>query len=192
MYKKLKYELIGDGKGLMMGNSRMANPFDEFAKALTKVSKKRPKTEADIEEEQRLQFIGSLYMENNKPGIPAEILIATIAHGNPKEQKTGALNTRYRLNIRCCKEFFPIEYDGPKNPDELWKKKALFAYTRLQEGRLKTNPVFPAWKVRIELEYDSGELDEKDVTAALIKAGKKGHLMAWQRGGWGKFDVKKV
>lgn len=192
MYKKLKYELTGVGKGLMQGNARMANPFDEFAVALSKVNKKRPKSEEDIKEEQRLQFMGALYVENGVPVIPGEIMIATIAHGNPKNQKTGQLNTRFRLNLVCTEGFFPLKYVGPKTPEGLWKEKNKFAYTRLQEGRLKTNPIFPQWKAVIKLKYDDGELDEKDVDDALVRAGKAGYLMAWQRGGWGKFEVKKI
>jgi len=194
MYKKLKYELAGVGKGLMMANIRMASPFDSLGAAYAKLQSKRGKnrTEADVEEMQKLLFMGSFYLQNNEPGVPEEILIGTIANGCGYEK--GKLNTKYRLNIRCPmkKTFFPLIYAGPKNPKELWEKKSKFAYTRLCEGRLKTNVIFPEWKVRIEIEYNDLELDEKDVINALVKTGEDGYLMGWRRGGWGKFEVKKL
>lgn len=193
MYKKVKYELIGAGKGLMMGNSRMANPFDEFAQAAARIKKRSSsKTEADIEEGLRLAFMASLYLKDDVPGIPEHILIATIASGCGFA--TGKENTKYRLGLRCPKgkDFFPLVYAGPKSPEELWKKKEKFAYTRLMQGKLRTSAVFPEWKATIELEYDDAALDEKDVDKAIKKAGDEGHLMAWRRGGWGRFNVKKI
>lgn len=193
MYKKLKYELTGVGKGLMMGNARMANPYDEFAIAAAKMKKKASNmTEADRDESQRLAFMGSLYLKNDVPGIPELVLIPTIARGCG--YKTGLENTKYRLALKCSerKDFFPLIYDGPKDPNELWKKREKFSYARLQEGRLKINVIFPKWKAVVEVEYDDGELNEVDVDKAIKKAGKEGHLMAWQRGGWGRFEVKKL
>lgn len=191
MYKKLKYELVGVGKGLMMGNSRMANPFDPLAIAHNKVQSKRAKdrTDADEVERQRLLFMGSFYLKGDKPGIPEDVLIPTIARGNPRDEMAGKLNTKYRLNLRCCRDFFPIEYKGSKTPEGLWEEKEKFACTRLCKGILKTSVIFPEWKVVIEIEYNDKELDGKDVDNALVKAGKEGHLMAWRRGGWGKFKV---
>lgn len=193
MYKKLKYELTGIGKGLMMGNSRMANPFDEFAQAAVRIKKKSSlKTEADIEEGLRLGFMASLYLKNNVPGIPENILIATIASGCGFV--TGKENTKYRLNLRCLKEknFFPLIYDGPKKPEELWEKKEKFAYTRLMQGKLQTNVIFSEWKTIVEVEYNNEALDEKLVDKVIKKAGDEGYLMAWRRGGWGRFKVKKL
>lgn len=192
MYKKLKYELTGVGKGLMPGNARMANPYDEFAIALAKVTKRTSKaTDADRKEIARLSFMGSLYMQGGVPGIPESVLIATIARGCG--YRTGEENTKYRLALKCPegKDFFPLIYAGSKNPEELWKEKEKFSYSRLMEGKLKTNAVFPEWRAVIELEYNDEELDEKDVNKAIVKAGKEGHLMAWRRGGWGQFEVKR-
>jgi len=197
MYKVLKYELTGIGKGLMMGNSRLANPFDEFSVALARIAKRaKNRTPADIEEELRLNFMASLYLEDNAPGIPERVLIPTIANGCG--YKTGKENTKYRLNLKCLERedgkdgFFPLIYDGPKDPDELWKEKEKFSYTRLQEGRLKINAIFSEWKVVVELEYDDNELSEEDIDKVIEKAGREGYLMAWQRGGWGRFEVKKL
>jgi len=194
MYKKLKYELTGVGKGLMMGNSRMASPYDPLTVAFNKLQSKRARqrTEADILEMQKILFLGSLYLKDNKPGIPESVLIPTIARGCGF--RTGVENTKYRLNLKCPEgvDFFPIQYDGSRNLRGLWKEKEKFAFTRLCEGKLKTNAIFPKWKVVVELEYDDDEIDEKDVDNALIKAGREGHLMAWRRGGWGKFEVKRL
>lgn len=194
MYKKLKYELVGVGKGLMMGNSRMANPFDSFAIRLKKLQSKKAKerVDADVLEMQKLQFMGSFYLKDDEPGIPEDILIPTMARGNPKDELTGKLSTKYRLNLRCSKDFFPIEYAGSKTPEGLWEEKEKFACTRLCKGVLKTNVVFPEWKAMVEVEYNDEELDAKDVDNAIVKAGKEGHLMAWRRGGWGRFKVRRA
>jgi hypothetical protein len=56
---------------LVMHNERLADPLDEFTRAIGAISKKRNKTEADHMEIGRLEFFGGLYANPMIPGPTA-------------------------------------------------------------------------------------------------------------------------
>ncbi len=57
---RIRTDLFGE-TGLLMHNIRLANPDDPFAKAISRISGKRKKTEEDRREMAKIEFLGSLY-----------------------------------------------------------------------------------------------------------------------------------
>ncbi len=53
---------------MMMHNERLANPFDDLTKAIKAISGKRKKTEDDLIEMSRIEWLGGLYsIDSDKP-----------------------------------------------------------------------------------------------------------------------------
>ena len=48
---------------LIFHNSQLANPLNKWAKAMKDVTSKRKKTDADLLELQRLEFMGGIYYD---------------------------------------------------------------------------------------------------------------------------------
>jgi hypothetical protein len=57
---------------LLTHSSRLANPLDAVTKEMKRISKKRAKTDADLEYLARLEFLGGLWLQDGEPCIPGE------------------------------------------------------------------------------------------------------------------------
>ena len=75
--KTLNFRITGVSP-LIMHNGLLADPLYEGTKLISKISRKRPKTEADLEEMARLEFLYSLYLTDGKPCIPGVVLEAAL------------------------------------------------------------------------------------------------------------------
>jgi len=187
--KELKYRIIGETP-LIVHNGQLANPLNPITRQIKKISSKRNKTDADFEEMAHLEFLGSLYLEDQKPIIPGEMFKATIRNG-AKKRKQGQDFIR---SVRCPGNF-PIEFNGnTRTPEELWKDKnhRFESMVTIQRNKvLRTRPIFKEWKIEAIILYDETVLEEADIEAALTEAGEKGFLGDW-RGEYGHFSFKKI
>lgn len=52
---------------MLMHNGQLADPSNEWARAIKEISGKRAKTAADYEEMARLEWLGSLYLNQHGP-----------------------------------------------------------------------------------------------------------------------------
>ena len=153
---------------LVMHNERLADPLDEFTRAIGAVSKKRQKTEADHLEIARLEFYGGLYANPMIPGpaevngqvpcIPAWNIIRCLQDGG-KRHKRGAdvLRGVYPLDESAL-----LTYDGPASAEELWKEGgfALRKTVGVQRSRtVRTRPIFSEWQAELPVEVDSTVFD---------------------------------
>jgi len=76
---KVRYEGISP---LIMHNGQLADPLNKFSKELKKLSGKRKKVDSDYEEMGRVEWYGSLYInEDGKPCLPGRVLEANIIEG---------------------------------------------------------------------------------------------------------------
>src|SRR6202000_1931549 len=69
---KVRTDLVGTTE-LLMHNVRLANPDDPFAKAISRISSKRKKTEEDRREMAHLEWMGSLYTSSRDDFSPEDI-----------------------------------------------------------------------------------------------------------------------
>jgi len=90
-------------------------------------------------------------------------------------------------------EDFPLEYEGPKDPDELWEDES-FRHQEMvvvQSSRvLRTRPVFEEWALNVTLQYDEALLDEAEVCHWMSLAGGIG-IGDW-RGVYGRFTSERL
>ena len=159
---------------LLLHNARLANPLDECAKLLKKVTSKRNKTDEDYHEMARLEFLGGLYYDK-KSGvyIPGDNIAAMVRDGG-KLKKRGASVQR---GVECLDFLCPLIYDGPRTPEGMWDLRDTFADVRTIKngstgGRTpRCRPKFDPWSVTFRLFYDSSMINLDDLRQCLIDAG---------------------
>jgi hypothetical protein len=105
-----------------MHNERLSDPLEPLTRSLAEVSKKRSKTEADHLEVARREFLGGLYTNGNGPCIPAWNMIRCLQEGATR-RKRGKDVLR---GVSPIDEHTDVLYDGPRDPDELWKDGGFF------------------------------------------------------------------
>jgi len=158
-----------------MHNGRLADPLDEFSRAIAKISSKRKKTEADYERMAELEWKGSLYLYQGKPCIPGYVIEGVLI-GKQGAARRDKMKEQGRAGIYVFDDF-PLEYDGPKDPDELWKLPEFRFVSRvIVHGStvVRTRPIFPEWAATVEVGYDSDVVDKDRVIHWMKIAGDIG------------------
>lgn len=152
------------GSALIMHNERLADPLDDFTRAIAAISKKRSKTEADHLEIGRLEFLGGLYTSpplglneernGHKPCAPAWNVLRCLQDG-AKRQKRGQDVLR---GIYPLVETVELNYDGPSCPHDLWTSGgfSLRKTVGVQRSRtMRTRPLFVDWQLDLPVEVDA-------------------------------------
>lgn len=150
---KLDGRTASGGSPLVMHNERLADPLDEHTRSISAVAKKRNKTEADHMEIGRLEFLGGLYANGNGPCLPAWNILRCLQDG-AKRHKRGVDVLR---GVYPITDHADIKYDGPRDPEELWKAGSfsLRKTVGVQRSRtVRTRPIFIDWQAEIPVEVD--------------------------------------
>lgn len=171
---------------MLMHNGQTADPTNAFAKAMKIISGKRAKTEADHEELARLEFLAGLYMAKGGPCIPPQNLRGMLIYA-ARKRKEGKLA---EAGVFVTDNML-LEYDGPRDPDELWKDgrftdRRLVVVNRARIAR--TRPVFDEWQGVAKVFYDDDVLSEHQLDEWLIIAGSIIGLGDY-RPQYGRFEV---
>lgn len=185
-YQTLRFRLTGVSP-LVVHNGQLADPLNPFAKAMKRVSGKRNKTEADFEELARLEFLGGLYIANGEPCIPGVLIEAALTEAARKakrgqQAKAGLLSEGN----------FPLEYNGPRSPDELWADGnfRLVAGVKVQRNRImRTRPIFRDWACDVAVDFLPGQLNRAEVEDMIRTAGAVVGIGDW-RPKFGRFTAE--
>ena len=174
---------------LLMHNGQLADPSNAYARAIKEISGKRAKTEADYEEMARLEWMGSLYLSNGEPCIPGYVLEATLIGrgGAARKQKMGK-QAAAGLFVTAD---FPLEYDGPRDPKELWplEQFRFQALVRVSQAKvMRTRPIFPEWEATVSIEVEPDLVNVADAKLWMGIAGRESGIGDW-RPKFGRFEV---
>lgn len=187
-YKTVSVEIQGVSP-LIMHSGALADPLCEWNIAkkpiLGKPAKKR--TEDDLIELARIEFMGSLYMGPNGPVIPGVNLEALIVEAS-KKTREGKLS---KSSIIVDGDW-PLIYDGPKDADALWADKRFVnsVSAKVNNARvMRTRPIFPAdWQLKFEVMYLPSVVSAASIRTWLDTAGSLCGLGDW-RPRYGRFVV---
>lgn len=172
---------------LIQHNGQLADPLNEYAKALKVISGKRGKTESDFQEMARIEYLGGLYLNDKDEVIlPSEMIEACIIAGAKKTKcglkaKSGVIVPMHSLLV----------YDGPPKSEELLQdeKFVLRKSVKVQQNRImRTRPIFPVWAADIVIHFDELIADREAVLGWLKAAGNQCGLGDW-RPKFGLFEV---
>jgi len=155
-----------------MHNERLSDPLDEYARALKEISGKKNKTDADLLEMARREFMGGLYVNGNGPCIPADNVLACITEGA----------RRYKKGKNVDRGLFPLVqevdllYDGPRKPDQLWKEREQFSLRKgvnvMGKKVIRTRPLFEDWALEFPFEVDAEIFDLDELQMIVVAAGR--------------------
>jgi hypothetical protein len=186
-YQTLSFRLISAAP-LLCHNGQLADPLNDFARQMKKISAKRNKTDTDLEELARLEWYGGLYLDGGQtPCLPGEMLEAAFVEA-AKRQRRGK---QAQAGILCPSNYL-LEYDGPSNLEELWQRPEfrLTVGVRVKNNRvMRTRPRFSTWRATIEVQYDDALLNANEVREIVRRTGSEIGFGDW-RPRFGRFQVE--
>lgn len=168
MKQDVSYKIVGVAS-LIMHSGILANPFNSIVKEMKRLSGKRSKTDADLEELARLEWYGGLYVDGGLPCLPGECMEATLLNAAKKRK----LGQQVRAGLRCDDNFL-LEYDGPKNIDALWANEDFRYFTKVRIGTstiMRMRPIFHEWATKITVTFNDELLNIQDVNDIVAIGG---------------------
>ena len=188
MLQNLSVRLTG-ASPLILHNGQLVDPQYWASKELKAISGKRAKTEADLEEMSHIEFLGSLYVNDEKQVIiPDMLMTAALTKGAMKLKLGGQAKAGLFAENHAV-----LNYGEQLTPEELWKARKYQLRVGAKVGMAKimrTRPIFNAWSAEVRLAYDDALLNESAVVEICKAAGAQCGLGDW-RPRYGRFTVTK-
>jgi hypothetical protein len=156
---------------MMMHSERLANPFDDLTKEIKAISGKRKKTEDDLREMARLEWLGGLY-HDDEAGIhvPGYNILACLVAGG----KIHKLGTAIKRAALVMEDKVSVQYDGPKAPAKLFENRRFVDMRSVKVTTSKVmrcRPIFPDWALTFSVAFDEATLQRADLDRCLESAG---------------------
>jgi hypothetical protein len=179
------YEIVG-ACPLILHNGQLIDPMNPYSKAIKEITGKRKKTEADHEELAKREWLGGLYLKDEKPVIMGLMVKAMLIESAKKNKLGKAFKPAIFINGA-----FPIVYDGPQDVYELWENPDFRLTCNVKVGQssiIRTRPKFNVWRLQFAVTIDDEQISVRDVDEALVRAGQIIGLGDW-RPQFGRFTV---
>jgi hypothetical protein len=171
VYQTISFKVEGIAP-LIMHNGQLCDPCNAIVRSMKLITaKKNKKTDSDLEELARLEFMGGLYVnEEGAPIVPGEMIEAAIRDGARKSRQG-----KDSLSGIISDGNWPVIYDGPKTAEELWDD------SRFRDARpvavnkariIRMRPKFPKWKLNFDVSYLEDVVNKKDVMKWVEEAGR--------------------
>jgi hypothetical protein len=164
---------------LLMHNGRLADPLDPASKALKSITGKRTKTDEDHEEISRIEYLGSLYIDDVGPYLPGDNIWKSLYEAAKKSND----GPRIKEGVLITTGTNPLAYVGPRDSNGLWQdKNFVFRCTvRNKTNRVvRTRPIFQQWWTQAEGILDEASLDLADLRAIAARAGSIVGMGDWR------------
>ena len=155
---------------MLTHNGQGVDPLNKFTKATKLITKKRVKTDEDLNEIARIEFLSGLYMGPDGPILPAQNLesMLTVA---AKKFKEGNL----AKSGMFVKSDAVLIYEGSRNPEEMFlddnlrdtRSVALNGRSRI----MRTRPIFPKWEADVMIAYEDSVVNGSRIDEWMKTAG---------------------
>jgi len=187
---KVRTTLTGTSP-MLQHNIRLANPFDEFARAIAKITSKGSKmTDDDRHEVARLEFAGGLYLDSMGEPCVHTAAIRKCFIQTAKYRKLGTHVARAVVPLGLT---VSLEYDGPRSVEELWKREGFRLSMMVGIGTsktLRTRPMFPEWGLTADWELVTDVMNYDDFQSIVHRAGLIEGLYDNRVNGFGRFTAQ--
>jgi hypothetical protein len=187
--KTINLRLNGVSPGLLTHNERLASKLDPIARELSAISSKRKKTDDDLAEMARLEFIGGLYVtDDGLVGLPAWNVFKSLQEG-ARLNKLGKAVERAVLPIG--RDVLPIKHDGPNTAEAMWAA-GCFDQRSVKVSTSKvtrTRPHFTNWSLDATFAVDTEILRFDEFELIAYNAGRLVGVGDY-RPRFGRFDVE--
>lgn len=196
--KQTVYRVTIQGiRPLIMHNGRLADPLDEYTKALKAVAKKGGKADDDHVEIGRVEFVGGLYHDEKiGPYLPTDNLQALIIKGSMKRKLGKVFKALVEVpDPESGAPGYALQYAGPRDAKGLWNDKRFVFRKGAKVGQsrvVRTRARFPTgWKLEFPIEVLSGGATKAQIEEALSDGGIYEGLGDW-RPRYGRFEVLSI
>lgn len=187
-YETIKCRITGVAP-LLMHNAQLADPLNRFTRAIKEITAKgRKKTDTDLENLSKLEFMGGLYLdEKGHPAIPGECIEGMI--------RDGARKSRKGKDAQCgiiSDGVWALSYDGPKDAEKLWLDERFRDYRGcgVNNSRvMRMRPKFPVWSLSFDISFQPEVANRSDIEKWLSDAGQFVGLCDF-RPRFGRFEVE--
>ncbi len=173
---------------LLCHNAQLADPDFYVTRQIAAINKKRKnKTEEDRVAVARLQFLGSLYIEDGiiGPVMPLDNIRKCLQSAAKATRQGKDINRALSL-AEVGVSSVPIGYDGPKDPEAMWESGRfhLTKLVKVASSRVPaTRAMIPApWGIESVWELDTVTLDPDIFTDIVRRAGKIEGIGDWRPG----------
>ncbi len=187
-FERLTLKITGE-RPLMMHNARLANPLDSVTKELKALTSKKTKTEDDILEIKRVEWMGGIYTdEDGRPCLTEDMVLATIVEG-AKQNKNGK---KAKAALYGCDPTFVLDYDGPRDVSDLYNDGRFcdFRAVRVKQSKvMRSRPIFRQWGATVRIDVDTDILTMDEAMQAVEIAGMRVGLGDY-RPRYGRFSVE--
>lgn len=184
-YQTLSFKIIGLAP-LLMHNGQLADPLNPHSRSIAEMTGKRKKTDADHVEVGRREFLGSLYLMNGEPCIPAEMFEAALIKGAMKEKRGPQAKAGLLIENNSR-----LEYAGPRDPKALWTDDRFRLRVGVKIGQAKvmrTRPRFDGWSAELDVKFLPSMLNAREIGGFLTTVGEQIGIGDW-RPRFGRFSV---
>lgn len=189
MMQQIKVRLTGVG-AMLMHNGQLADPQNKWTKELKAVTSRRKKTDEDMAEARRIEWMGGLIVdEEGRPAITGSMVLGTWRDGG-KKLKLG----KDIVSALSLEEFYQLEYDGPKDLRALYEDARFVDSRTVRVGQVRvvrTRPAFRGWRATITAAVDTDVIDVAPALQALEIAGTRIGIGDF-RPQYGRFTVEQV
>jgi len=185
----ISLRLIGVGP-MLMRNARLGDPLDPIVKAISAITSKRPRTEADHMRIAELEFHGALYLHQGAPCLPQKMIKSVCVDGAKKLNMGETAKAAFRAEGAAL-----LLYDGPKTAAELWaderfRHRAMVRLRRRGSLAVRTRPMFSDWSAVIHGSYLPSLLDRQNIVEFFRMSGVFG--LGDYTPEYGRFQVQEV
>lgn len=179
-YRHVRVRIVGTPPGLLMQSDKLSNKRYPLTRELAEYTSKRKKTDEDLEQIERIEWYGSLYLNENQqivlPGLCLEMSMVYAA-------RRSRLGKDFEIGLMVPNDAL-LEYDGAKNIDKLYAEQHTVD-TRsvvVQKKRIqRTRALFRQWEAEFTIAYDPEILNEKQVRDTLELAGRYTHVGTYRQ-----------
>ena len=156
---------------LMMHSERLANPFDSLTREIKAITGKRKKTEDDMLEIARLEWLGGLY-HDDVAGVhlPGYNIFAAIIGGG----KIHKLGTAIKRSALVQDDKVPVQFEGPKTPAAMFKNKQFVDMRSVKVGTskvLRCRPIFKDWRCTFTMLYEESGIQRSELDRVVRDTG---------------------
>jgi hypothetical protein len=190
----LSFRLSGQSP-LLCHNGQTADPRNSYAKAMKAISGKRKKTDADLEELSRIEWLAGLYRTADDLVITSHVLESAFVAGAKKSKRGQQAKSGLFVPDHAS-----LQFEGKPsviNDDTLQQMYESDAFTftcgvRVNMSKvMRTRPMFKDWSLMVTVQYDPDLLNPQEVKDFIADAGRQVGIGDW-RPKYGRFTATPV
>ena len=181
------------GQALIMHNGQTADPRNPFSKAMKEISGKRKKTDSDLDQLARIEFLAGLYYQDSDIVLPDYVIESALVAG-AKKSKSG---TQAKCGVFVDGPS-SLQFDGKpevindETLGELFEggKHTLTVGVKVGQAKvMRTRPILRNWSTVVTVEYEEDLVNRQSVIEFAKDAGRQVGICDW-RPKYGRFDVE--